>query len=162
MKARTLKYYLLGTAAALFLAALIYFHHDPQVVAEFRESNDTKIAAASFVPETFFITTGEEEGISPANIVFFEAERIGTETILIWEATDELSLVGFQVEKSCGDQPFERIGWVYSREISHKPNYDYTDHAPHFDESCIYRLKMVDFDGQTAFSPAVQAPAAKY
>ena len=162
MKAGTIKYYVLGTFVVVFWAVFVYFHHDPKVVSDFWDSKGTPhLASVSILPESFLITT-PDHGISPANIVYFEAERMGTETVLIWDAVDELSLVGFQVERSCGDQPFERIGWVYCREISQKPNYNFSDRSPHFDESCIYRLKMVDFDGETAYSPAVQVPGAKF
>ena len=162
MKLGTLKYYVLGTISVVLLAFVIYFHHDSNVVSDFWNKNGTpQLASVSFLPGSIW-ESPPNNGISPANIVHFEAERMGNETVLIWDATDELSLVGFQVERSCGDQPFERIGWVYSREISHKPNYDFSDRSAYFDESCLYRLKMVDFDGESAYSPAVQVPGAKF
>ncbi|MEO1259875.1 MAG: hypothetical protein AAFZ15_13870 [Bacteroidota bacterium] len=162
MKLRTLKYFVLGTVTAVLLAFVIYSHQDSKEVSGLWNKNGTpQLASLSILPQSTWHSP-PDNGISPANIVHFEAERMGTETVLNWDAVDELNLVGFQVERSCGDQPFERIGWVYSREISHKPNYDFTDRSAHFDESCLYRLKMVDFGGESAYSPAVQVPGAKF
>ena len=52
-------------------------------------------------PEPIFVNTNNN-GVPPANILFFEAEPSGTETLLFWDAVDELELVGYQVEKSFG------------------------------------------------------------
>ena len=161
MKPNTLNSILL-LGVAVFLAILIYFHYDSQVVTSFWDDIQSEHNSSVTVPSSLLVSTTLEKGISPANIIFFEAERMGTETLIFWDATDELSLVGYQVEKACGNEPFKRIGWVYSREISHEPVYEFSDRTPFFDKSCLYRLKMVDFDGTAYYSPVTSTSATKF
>ncbi len=160
MKSNSLIAVLCGLGALAFIAFIDYQQYN------YNEAPNSKavITANSllFGGGKSVLAKNPNNGVSPANILFFETERVGTETLLFWDATDELELVGYQVEKSIGEGPFERIGWVYSREISREPSYEFMDTSTLTEEPCFYRLKMVDFDGAEAYSPIISAPATDH
>ena len=156
MKSKTLAALSLSFVA-FSLLLIMAFRQNSFIDASSR--NATMAANGRLLPSLVFYQPAEpEDGVEPTNILFFEAERFGTQTLLLWDAVDELELVGYQVERSIGDGPFRRIGWVYSREISHEVSYEFTDKINETDKPCFYRLKMVDFDGTERFSPVIVAP----
>ena len=131
------------------------------IVDNITTGSEKRLVKSQFSPnEDEGLAKEDKTGVASANIVSFEADRIGIETVLHWEATNELELVGYQVEKSCGNEDFERIRWVYAREISHELIYEFSDSSLLLDMACFYRLKMVDFDGKETFSPVISAPVA--
>ena len=162
MKSKPLIAILLGLSALAAVAFLDYHQYNlekaPKERALFTANGQMLASTVSIVSNDPIPTNG----VTPANILFFEAERYGTETLLLWDAVDELELVGYQVEKSIGTQPFKRIGWVYSREISRELSYEFSDTSPTLNEPCFYRLKMVDFDGAEAYSPVISSPAVNH
>ncbi len=126
------------------------------------QNRATFTAGQHMAPFAIRLPNLPDEGVKPANLLFFEAEQYGTEVLLLWDAVHELELVGFQVERAIGNHPFERIGWVYCREISQEPFYEFTDSNHFSGESCFYRLKMVNFDGTETYSPVIMAPEVYY
>ena len=147
MKSKILSIALIGCGLIALVAIMAFCWNGGEDAPEARLTGYTSI-----------VDDAASEANGLANIVFFEAEQIGQETMLVWEAVDELELVGYQVERSCGNEPFKRIGWVYSRELSRELTYDFIDKEPHLKGACFYRLKMVDFDGTWNFSPVVNVP----
>ena len=160
MKSNPLISILLGLSALTLVAILDFQQYNMPVIA----NNKSVIATASpfFNGVETLLVKAPNIGVPSVNILFFESERIGTGVVLFWDATDELELVGYQVEKSVGNGSFKRIGWVYSREISREPSYEFVDNNTFADEPCFYRLKMVDFDGAEAYSPIISAPATDH
>lgn len=156
MKSKTLAAISIGFVA-ISLLLIMAFQQNSFIDASSR--NATMAAGGQFFASLAFDHPNDpKKGIETANLLFFEAERFGTETLLLWDATDELELVGYQVERSIGDEPFQRIGWVYSREISRELSYEFVDTNNATNEPCFYRLKMVDFNGREVYSPVINAP----
>lgn len=156
MKSKTLAIISTGFVG-LSLLLIMAFQQNSLIDASSRSA--TMAANGRFFASLPFLQpNGPGDGIENANLLFFEAERYGTETLLLWDATDELELVGYQVERSIGNEPFRRIGWVYSREISRELSYEFVDTNDATNEPCFYRLKMVDFNGREVYSPVINAP----
>jgi hypothetical protein len=160
MKSKTLAAISMGFVA-ISLLLIMAFQQNSLIDAS---SRNATMAASSqlFASLALHEPNDPEDGIEKANLLFFEAERYGAETLLLWDATDELELVGYQVERSIGNEPFRRIGWVYSREISQELSYEFVDTNNATKEPCFYRLKMVDFDGREVYSPVINAPLIDY
>jgi hypothetical protein len=119
-------------------------------------SGNKMIAAQTLLP--FPIKTSLTSADAPMpEILFFNVYWNGDEIVLTWDAANESELVGFQVERSENHCDFERIGWVYSRQISRNLFYEFVDENVEPGNHYEYRLRMVEFDGKMEFSPATQA-----
>ncbi len=114
-------------------------------------SNATADQAASPI-------TVASHGGDPFELLYFDVLWNGNEVIIMWDAVNELELVGFQIERSEGGGEFKRVGWVYSRELSREVFYEHVDHGiTPADGTYFYRLKMVEFDGSITYSPITKA-----
>lgn len=111
-----------------------------------------------------FWTVGPVEIISdglPVGWVSQEAKWLGGRDIeLTWITSNELNNEQFLIERSLEGSRFEVIEEVKSRGDSEaEQSYVYHDLKPnHFSGSRItYRIRQVDFDGQSSVSPMVEA-----
>lgn len=111
-----------------------------------------------------FWTVGPEEVISeglPVGWVSQEAKWLGGRDIeLTWITSNELNNEQFLIERSLEGSRFEVIEEVKSRgDSGAEQSYVYHDLKPnHFSGSRItYRIRQVDFDGQSSVSPMVEA-----
>ncbi len=72
--------------------------------------------------------------------------------ILTWRTETETNNTGFEIQKSRDGIQWERIGWQAGQGSTYTPHaYTYIDENP-FSNTSYYRLKQVDFDGNSAYS----------
>lgn len=100
----------------------------------------------------------------PVTLVSFTAQAQGPDALLRWATASELRNDHFEVEASPDGQTFRRIGVVAGAGTSSQArNYQLVDPAlAHYAASPVYyRLRQVDTDGTTTYSPvrAVVLPA---
>lgn len=102
----------------------------------------------------------------PVELVNFTAEKRGAAVALAWATASERNSDRFEVERSRDGRTFERIGQVAAAGSSTSPHrYDFLDTKyPSETDLLYYRLRQVDLDGTTAYSPVrtvrVGGPAA--
>jgi hypothetical protein len=88
----------------------------------------------------------------PVSFVKFTAERSGSEVLLTWDVTNEVNNDRYEVEHSLGNGSFKKIGTVSARS-GNSNTYRLTDKNPGLSHSNFYRIKQVDNDGKSSFSP---------
>ena len=89
----------------------------------------------------------------PVHWLSFDAHKQGETSVLDWSTSEELNNKGFEVLRSTNGQYFEKIGWVdATTELAPVNKYQFIDAHP-LRGINYYRLKQVDLDGKTDFSP---------
>jgi hypothetical protein len=90
----------------------------------------------------------------PVELLDFQCVLIKKEAHIQWQVATEINTEGYAIERSTdGGQTFERIGFVKARGTTNKQtNYSFIDPNPVIGSN-YYRLKMLDRDGKTDFSP---------
>ncbi|SFB78732.1 hypothetical protein SAMN05421780_101480 [Flexibacter flexilis DSM 6793] len=92
-------------------------------------------------------------GTLPVSLLYFKAQTQKNQTQLVWATASEQNNDYFSIEKSENGKDFTAIGTVHGAGNSQKMlNYQYTDHTPLYQKT-YYRLKQVDFDGASKYSP---------
>ncbi len=99
--------------------------------------------------------------IIPVELAAFTATaRIDGTVLLSWRTDTETSNFGFEVERGDG-VTFERIGFVKGQGTTSKlTEYEFVDAKPvssRADNVIFYRLKQMDVDGTTEYSPLASA-----
>ncbi|CAN5128146.1 hypothetical protein BH20BAC1_BH20BAC1_00820 [soil metagenome] len=90
--------------------------------------------------------------VAPVELTAFEAQGFGNSVKLTWTTEDEVGFSRFDIEKSSGNNEFERLGTVLSGgQGTMKQYYSFTDNYNSGDVS-FYRLKMIDKDGKFTYS----------
>jgi hypothetical protein len=93
-------------------------------------------------------------------LVSFTARWSGSRALLQWATASELNSDYFAVERSSNGTTFATLGQVASAGTSAKPiNYSFTDTNP-LPETAYYRLRQVDRDGTSTYSPVALLTAA--
>ncbi len=93
--------------------------------------------------------------IVPVELLSFDADRIGSEVALTWTTATEYNSSRFDVEKALEGSGFAKINEVQAAGNSSVDN----DYGPIFDSDVemgntyVYRLKMIDLDGEFDYSP---------
>ena len=149
MRPQTIKMILL-LIAALALSVATF-------VCQKQLSNSNRLIASTEFNWDFPHSYQLAQQVVEPEILFLEVFWNGDEIVLLWDAANELELVGFQIERSENSCEFERIGWVYSRQISRHLFYEFIDKNVISGNEYSYRLKMVEFDGNMAYSTANEA-----
>ncbi|MBN1447599.1 MAG: T9SS type A sorting domain-containing protein, partial [Bacteroidetes bacterium] len=115
-----------------------------------RSNNGDMNVYAAFVPIDHVI---------PVELSSFTADVHGRIVTLRWRTESEVNNAGFEVQPSKDGEEFTTSAFVPGFGTSLLPR-QYEHHEP-IDRPTYYRLKQIDFDGTSEYSPIVQAvPAA--
>ena len=91
--------------------------------------------------------------VLPVAFGTFTAKQIEKEVRLDWNTYSEINNTGFDVQRSADGNAFEKIGFVKGNGTSNTEHlYSFTDNTPVAGKG-YYRLKQIDADGNTRFSP---------
>ncbi|MEO1052050.1 MAG: T9SS type A sorting domain-containing protein [Bacteroidota bacterium] len=108
----------------------------------------------SFSPVTF--ASSDDSNPLPITLNTFTGEVVNGENHLFWETASEINNDFFEIQRSNDGERFEVIGITEGNgttdEIS---QYRFIDSNPQVGVN-FYRLKQVDFDGTSSFSPIVR------
>jgi uncharacterized repeat protein (TIGR01451 family) len=103
----------------------------------------------------------------PVTLAGFEAVAKANDALLTWATATEKDNAGFEVERSTDGRSFGKVGSVAGRGTSNtRQHYSFTDvKAATVANTLYYRLKQVDLDGTTNYTPVQvvrfgQSPAA--
>ena len=95
----------------------------------------------------------------PVELTHFSGQAIdGQGVTLQWGTASELNNEKFEIEKSKNETDFQVIGFVKGNGTTNTPHsYTFTDRS--FFRSAHYRLRQVDYDGQSEYSSIVYIPS---
>ena len=93
--------------------------------------------------------------ILPVDLVSFKGTPEPGAILLDWETAREQNTTGFVVERSTGNNQFDSIGEVPALMRSTGGTYHFTDNSVPQATDVTYRLKIVDIDGNSSYSPLV-------
>ena len=101
------------------------------------------------------LTLGDQANPLPVVLVSFNAVRSSNNALLKWATASEKNSDGFEVQVSIDGTSFRRLAFVNSKNANstQKSEYVYTDQEEGKTGARYYRLKQVDIDGTSAFSP---------
>ena len=107
------------------------------------------------------VTTGDCAtlgGVLPVEMTYFKA-KVNNQTIhLNWATATELNNAGFEIQRSTDGRLFHKIGWVEGQgTIEAATEYTFQDENIQPNVNYYYRLKQVDHDGTSEFSPVESA-----
>lgn len=88
----------------------------------------------------------------PISLVSFEAVKQTKQTLLLWTTDNELNASKFVLERSGNGIDYQPIAELAATNTNNRVNYNYTDAQPLAGLN-FYRLRLVDKDGRTAYSP---------
>ena len=119
-------------------------------LGDFEDGTERVISALTDELTQFTITDAHNP--LPIKLLSFEATLELDHVLLKWSTISEQNNMGFEVQKSLDGQTFYPIGFVNGQGTSREPHeYQFEDRDIFI--SAYYRLKQVDFDGKTTFSP---------
>ena len=84
--------------------------------------------------------------ILPVELISFEAKKEESQVALKWEAEKEISLEGYEVERSLDGETFEYIGFIEANNAFEAQTYTYNDKDEN-EGTVYYRLRSMDTDG---------------
>lgn len=95
----------------------------------------------------------------PVKLTVFEAKPIENKFIrLKWVTETEIDNMGFEIHRSVDGLEFNNIGWVNGNgNTTETKVYNYDDKTIDPNIRYYYRLKQIDFDGDSEFSPIASA-----
>ena len=128
-------------------------------------SLNTKATSTSYAVRATNPTTGCTQTVGnqtvtysgplPVELTGFEASAVNADAALTWRTASEKNNDRFEVERSATGVEFTRVGEVAGQGSSSQPHaYTFRDAAAaRFGATVYYRLRQVDRDGTTAYSP---------
>ncbi|UXX79714.1 T9SS type A sorting domain-containing protein [Reichenbachiella carrageenanivorans] len=127
-------------------------------IADITDSNtDPRFISTSGINAFGEFTIAATGDALPVELTSFKASNQLDHTLLQWQTASEINHDYFEIQRSEDGEKFEAMGRMSSHHNSSSMNnYEWKDYQPLVGKS-YYRLKMVDFDGYTEYSPTVSA-----
>jgi hypothetical protein len=106
-------------------------------------------------PGVFTLTISTDSEL-PVELISFEGVASGRDVVLKWKTASEQNNAGFFIERRMGENLFAELGFVEGAGNStDELTYRYTaSDLPYGTHA--FRIRQVDFDGTTAFSPEIE------
>ncbi|MDO7885020.1 beta strand repeat-containing protein [Hymenobacter cheonanensis] len=100
-------------------------------------------------------TLGDRTNPLPVHLVAFDAKRLANNTLVTWATADETNSAGFEVQVSTDGKTYRKLAFVasYSATSNQYQTYSYTDIESGKSGLRYYRLRQIDVDGTSAYSP---------
>lgn len=89
--------------------------------------------------------------ILPLTLLSFDAEKKSTKVEVNWKVQNEVNFDRYELERSANGRDFNTIGIILRVDPGTVPAYRFVDASPL--KLNHYRLKMIDLDGETRYSP---------
>ncbi len=93
------------------------------------------------------------QGPLPVDFLDFTADKSGEKVQLRWKVTNEINNARYEVEHSLGNGVFNKIGSVPAIQGGIVNNYQLLHTSPSLSKTNYYRIKQVDRDGRSSYSP---------
>jgi len=122
------------------------------------------LASPASGAQTNYIVAAVSHAALPVELMAFRAVRAGQAVHLSWATATETNNAGFHVERALGEGAFQTLGFVEGHGTTlDAQRYQFTDDTEVLGGGTVsrYRLRQVDYDGTSEFSPIVEvAPEA--
>lgn len=92
----------------------------------------------------------------PITIINFTGKKIGNTNQLYWQTSQEINASHFDIERSIDAKMFEKIGEIG---LNESKKYSFYDNTSPSGVGGLYRLKLVDIDGQFSYSKIISFSA---
>ncbi|PID59719.1 MAG: hypothetical protein CR986_05485 [Ignavibacteriae bacterium] len=93
----------------------------------------------------------------PVELTLFNASLIKENISLTWQTATEVNNYGFEIQRKSGKSEWEKIGFIKGTGNSNSPkNYEFTDFSLTNGNKFLYRLKLIDIDGQFDYSKEIE------
>lgn len=103
---------------------------------------------------------GNDASPLPVELKSFTAFQSGSKVMLKWRTESEVRNSGFELERKSANTDWKKITFVAGAGNSNVPKeYSYKD-FPSGNKEFQYRLKQIDVDGSTVYSPVVEVSLA--
>jgi hypothetical protein len=90
----------------------------------------------------------------PVSFLGFTAEKVNKTVMLNWKVENEVNVARYEVEQSLGAGVFSKIGAVnVTNSSTGQKNYQFLHTNPSLVKGNYYRIKQVDVDGRSTYSP---------
>lgn len=103
--------------------------------------------------------------ILPVDLTGFTGYANGNGVQLAWKTVSELNNRGFEVQRNKDAGNWEYAGWVGSKAVDGNSaitlDYHFTDNITGSFNSINYRLKQIDLNSQSTYSPVIRIEALK-
>ncbi|MEP3389252.1 MAG: T9SS type A sorting domain-containing protein, partial [Reichenbachiella sp.] len=120
----------------------------------------TTYVANAFTTTLGSFTIADPSDVLPVELTYLKVTNQLDHILLHWQTASEINHDYFEIQRSKNGEKFEALDRISSHHNSSSThNYQWKDFNPLAGKS-YYRLKMVDFDGYTEYSPIVSASAA--
>jgi hypothetical protein len=91
----------------------------------------------------------------PVRLISFEGKQTDDQKVkLYWKVAEQENIQVYEIEYSANGKTFSKIGQVNANILT-STNYSYTDSLTHSGDRAYYRLKILEFDGKTAYSKLI-------
>lgn len=129
--------------------------------------NDAIFLAAGYNPSTWFRDDAYNNGYPylawenpggsplPVELISFTARISVSGVTLNWETKSEVMNLGFEVERKSGETQWQKIGFVEGHFTTNSPKYYSFSDQPSTSGKIFYRLKQIDEDGGSNYSPEI-------
>jgi fibronectin-binding autotransporter adhesin len=108
----------------------------------------------SFSP--FTLGSLDSDSPLPVRWLSFTGAWKGNSIELIWRTAEEVNNERFEIERSVNGIDFHKIGWVPSNAAAASPRiYTFNDNEVSTYVKYYYRIRQVDFDGQSEYSKVI-------
>jgi len=118
------------------------------------ETNDELVAALTNSTFSEFAFGGSDP--LPVELTSFNAKAKGNTVELAWETATETKNKGFEIQRKGSDIIWQKAGYVKGNGTSNKPNkYSFSERLLKAGV-IVYRLKLLDRDGNFSYSPEIE------
>lgn len=94
----------------------------------------------------------------PVELIDFKVVAIKNHIALSWETASEVNNAGFEIERSEDGKAFKTLGFVEGKGNSLiNEVYGFQDEKVQLEQTYVYRLKQIDFDGNYQYSEMISA-----
>ncbi len=97
-----------------------------------------------------------DTGPLPLKLTSFNGYISGNDVLLQWTTSAEVNVQKFEIEKASGGSAFESVGELPAHNVSSSNSaYEWTDYDALIADNNLYRLKMIDEDGNFSYSEVI-------
>lgn len=148
--------YFNSTSASFALKSIdiSFLAGNPNVAFRFVFKSDGSVNSAGVAIDDFQIS-GTSNDPLPVQYLNFSGIAAEASNLLSWSTASESNNAGFEIERSVSGFDWEKIAFVKGAgNSSETKRYNFSDIQPS-SNTCYYRLKQVDYNGQYAYSKTI-------
>ncbi|MCW3081047.1 T9SS type A sorting domain-containing protein, partial [Segetibacter sp.] len=125
-----------------------------KIKAALQRDESSVVSSPLFTINAIIVAPNVNALTLPVQLTSLKATQVDKEVLVQWNATSELNLDRYEVERSTDGRQFRVIGTVPAKGNAVSSDYEFFDKTP-FSEDNYYRIKSIDKSGEIRFSNVV-------